>query len=44
MEGFNYTISYNTIYRGIYEGLFDEHRLSPGNRGSVRKIRHKGKK
>ena len=43
VESFNYTISYNTIYRGIYEGLFDEPGLSRGNRGSIRKLRHKGK-
>lgn len=33
MEGFTYTISYNTIYRGIYSGLFDEPGLSHLNRG-----------
>ena len=43
VEGYNYTISYNTIYRGIYEGLFDEPGLSHGNRGAIRKLRHKGK-
>lgn len=43
VEGYNYTISYNTIYREIYEGLFDEPGLSRGNRGVIRKLRHKGK-
>ena len=36
-------ISYNTIYRGIYAGLFNEKHLSHGNRGAIRKLRHKGK-
>lgn len=36
-------ISYNTIYRAIYSGMFDEPGLSHGNRGAVRKLRHKGK-
>ena len=36
-------ISYNTIYRAIYAGMFDEPGLSHGNRGAVRKLRHKGK-
>ena len=43
MEGFSYNISYNTIYRGIYDGLFDESVISHGNRGVIRKLRHKGK-
>lgn len=43
MEGFKYTISYNTIYRGIYSGLLDEPGLSHGNRGAIRKLRHRGK-
>lgn len=43
IKGFRYTISYNTIYRGIYDGLFDEPRISHGNRGAIRKLRHKGK-
>ena len=39
------SISYAIIYRGIYAGLFDtpEERNSHGNRGAVRKLRHKGK-
>ena len=38
-------ISYNTIYRGIYAGLFDTQaqKRSSGNRGAVRKLRHRGK-
>lgn len=42
-ENSNFTISYNTIYRGIYNGTFDEKGLSHGNRGSIRKLRHRGK-
>lgn len=38
-------ISYTTIYRGIYAGLFDTpyERKSQGNRGARRKLRHRGK-
>lgn len=38
-------ISYNTIYRGIYAGMFDtpEQKRSRGNRGACRKLRHRGK-
>lgn len=36
-------ISYNTIYRAIYRGDFDEPGLSTGNRGAIRKLRHRGK-
>lgn len=43
VESFNYTIRYNTIYRGIYEGLFDEPGLSRENRGAILKLRHKVK-
>lgn len=39
----SFTISYNTIYREIYNGRFDEKGLSHGNRGVVRKLRHCGK-
>lgn len=40
-----YHISYRTIYRAIYSGMFDtpEQRRSQGNRGAKRKLRHKGK-
>ena len=36
-------ISFNTIYRAIYRGDFNEANLSQGHRGAVRKLRHKGK-
>lgn len=38
-------ISCSTIYRAIYAGLFDtpEQRRSEGNRGAIRKLRHRGK-
>ena len=35
-------ISYATIYRGIYRGFLEEGKLSPGQRGVARKLRHKG--
>lgn len=40
-----HAISYATIYRAIYAGLFDtpEQRRSEGNRGAVRNLRHRGK-
>lgn len=37
------TVSYTTIYRGIYAGLFDDPNKSHGNRGVIRKLRHRGK-
>lgn len=37
------SISYNTIYRGIYAGIFEIEKLSRGNRGLIRKLRHRGK-
>lgn len=37
------SISYTTIYRGIYNGLFETEPLSHGNRGLVRSLRHRGK-
>jgi len=43
LEGSEYKISYNTIYRGIYDGVFDKPGLSHGARGSIRKLRHRGK-
>lgn len=42
LEGSQYKVNYNTIYRVIYAGQFDEKNLSHGNRGAVRKLRHKG--
>jgi IS30 family transposase len=40
-----FRVSYTTIYRAIYAGLFDtpEQRRSKGNRGVIRKLRHRGK-
>lgn len=38
-----YSISFTTIYRAIYSGLFDEPNLSRGSRGCIRKLRHRGK-
>ena len=42
-ENSSFTSSYNTIYREIYNGRFDEKVLSHGNRGVIRKLRHRGK-
>lgn len=42
-EKSKYSISYSTIYRGIYARLFDEPNLSHGNQGAIRKLRHRGK-
>ena len=42
-EKADWSISHNTIYRAIYAGLFDEKNLSHGNRGAIRKLRHRGK-
>lgn len=36
-------ISYSTIYRAIYAGMLDSRQLSHGNRGAIRKLRHRGK-
>ena len=37
--------SYKTIYRAIYAGMFDtkEQKRSEGNRGMIRRLRHRGK-
>ena len=45
LECVSFSISYTTIYRGIYLGLFDtaEERNSHGHRGARRKLRHRGK-
>ena len=45
LENADISISYATIYRGIYAGMFDtpEERRSHGNRGAKRKLRHRGK-
>ena len=45
LEAYPIQISYKTIYRAIYAGMFDtpEQRRSQGNRGAIRKLRHRGK-
>lgn len=45
LEKAEFSISYSTIYRGIYAGMFDTdaERRSEGNRGAIRKLRHRGK-
>lgn len=45
LEGSASRISYPTIYRAIYSGMFDtpEQRSSSGNGGAKRSLRHKGK-
>ena len=43
LEQTEYSISYTTIYRAIYNGDFDEANISRGNRGAIRKLRHRGK-
>jgi len=37
------SINYTTIYRGIYAGLLEVKKLSHGERGVARKLRHRGK-
>ncbi|WP_260309066.1 helix-turn-helix domain-containing protein [Lactococcus lactis] len=39
-EKSNVTVSYTTIYRAIYNGVFELGRLSHGNRGLIRSLRH----
>lgn len=45
LENYPISISYKTIYRAIYAGMFDtpEQKRSTGNRGAIRKLRHRGK-
>lgn len=45
MEKSAFQISYNTIYRAIYSGVFDtlKERSSHGCKGAIRKLRHRGK-
>ena len=45
LENYPIQISYKTIYRAIYAAMFDtpEQRRSEGNRGAIRKLRHRGK-
>ena len=42
-ENSKFAISYSTIYRGIYAGVFNEPDLARGNPGAIRKLRHHGK-
>ncbi|HJJ48706.1 MAG TPA: IS30 family transposase [Methanocorpusculum sp.] len=43
LENYPHSISTSTIYRGIYAGLFDAADKKPGQKGSKRFLRHKGK-
>lgn len=43
LEKSKWSISYSSIYRAIYDRMFDEPHLSSGNRGAIRKLRHRGK-
>ena len=43
LEGNPLGVSYSTIYRAIYTGMLDPPGLSHGNRGVIRKLRHRGK-
>lgn len=43
LEHHDTIISYATIYREIYAGRFDAPDKSHGNRGAIRKLRHRGK-
>jgi len=45
LENAGFSVSYSTIYRGIYSGMFDspDERRFHGNRGAIRKLRHRGK-
>lgn len=36
-------VSFSTIYRGIYSGVLERAKLSKGQRGMARKLRHHGK-
>ncbi|MDL2238122.1 IS30 family transposase, partial [Christensenellaceae bacterium OttesenSCG-928-K19] len=42
-ESSPHKISYSTIYRGIYAGMLETTKLAHGNRGVIRKLRHRGK-
>ena len=42
-EKYPIQISFSTIYRAIYRGVFDPLDIKRGNRGAKRKLRHKGK-
>ena len=42
-ENNSFQVSYITIYRAIYSGMLETHRLSHGERGIARRLRHRGK-
>lgn len=42
-EGYPSSISHNTIYRGIYSGMLEREKLTRGQRGVARKLRHRGR-
>ena len=42
-EKSEYQVSYNTIYRAIYDGTLEPGPLPHGQRGIARKLRHRGK-
>lgn len=43
LENSVYQVSYPTIYRAIHAGRLETHKLSHGERGIARKLRHRGK-
>lgn len=43
LENSPYQVSHPTIYRAIYEGRLEVRKLSHGERGLARKLRHRGK-
>ncbi len=45
LENYPIQISYKTIYRAIYAAMFDtpEQKRSEGNRGAIKRLRHRGK-
>ncbi|MEB3137619.1 hypothetical protein VJG86_12905, partial [Enterococcus faecium] len=43
LEQVDFSISFITVYRAIYNGIFDTEPLSSGNRGLIRSLRHRGK-
>lgn len=43
LEKSGHSISYCTIYRAVYAGMFNEKHLTSKNRGAIRKLRHRGK-
>lgn len=43
LEQYEHSISYATIYRGLYAGMLESRELTMYERGNVLKLRHKGK-